>query len=97
MPVDRIKIDKSFVQQLTVDESRRQARAMIEAMVALARALGMKTIAEGVENEAQLAFVRKLGCDAAQGYFIGRPVPAAGIQPHAKMHLAARDTTRRRR
>ncbi len=97
LPVDRIKIDKSFVQQLTVDESRRQARAMIEAMVALARALGMKTIAEGVENEAQLAFVRKLGCDAAQGYFIGRPVSAAGIQPHAKMHLAARDTTRRRR
>jgi diguanylate cyclase len=93
LPVDRIKIDKSFVQQLTVGETRRQARAMIEAMVALARALGMKTVAEGVENEEQLAFVRKLGCNAAQGYFIGRPVPAAGIEPHAKMHVAARDAT----
>jgi diguanylate cyclase len=85
LPVDRIKIDKSFVQQLTVDETRRQARAMIEAMVALARALEVETIAEGVENEEQLAFVRKPGCNAAQGYFIGRPVPAAGIELYAKM------------
>ncbi|ALL70698.1 diguanylate cyclase/phosphodiesterase with PAS/PAC sensor (plasmid) [Paraburkholderia caribensis MBA4] len=92
LPVDRIKIDKSFVQQLTVDETRQQARAMIEAMVALARALGMETVAEGVENEEQLAFVRKLGCNAAQGYFIGRPVPAAGIEPYAEMQLAARAT-----
>jgi EAL domain-containing protein (putative c-di-GMP-specific phosphodiesterase class I) len=87
LPVDRIKIDKSFVQQLTVDETRRQARAMIEAMVAIARALGMETVAEGVENAEQLAFVRKLGCDAAQGYFIGRPVPAGGINPYVKMQF----------
>ncbi|MBC8642865.1 EAL domain-containing protein [Caballeronia sp. EK] len=87
LPVDRIKIDKSFVQQLTVDETRRQARAMIEAMVAIARALGMETVAEGVENAEQLAFVRKLGCDAAQGYFIGRPVPAGGIHPYVKMQF----------
>ncbi|CAG9253558.1 sensor domain-containing protein [Paraburkholderia caribensis] len=93
LPVDRIKIDKSFVQQLTVNETRRQARAMIEAMVALARALGMETIAEGVESEEQLAFVRKLGCDAAQGYFIGRPVPAAGIEPYTKMQSTARATS----
>jgi EAL domain-containing protein (putative c-di-GMP-specific phosphodiesterase class I) len=66
---------------------------MIEAMVALARALGMETVAEGVENEEQLAFVSKLGCDAAQGYFIGRPLPAAGIDPYAKMQLAARATS----
>nr|WP_284506764.1 GGDEF and EAL domain-containing protein [Caballeronia sp. GAFFF1] len=79
LPVDRIKIDKSFVQQLTVEETRLQGRAMIEAMVALARALGMQTVAEGVESERQLALVRKLGCDAAQGYFIGRPVPAAAL------------------
>ncbi|SAK74257.1 response regulator receiver modulated diguanylate cyclase/phosphodiesterase [Caballeronia temeraria] len=79
LPIDRIKIDKSFVQQLTGDETGRRARAMIEAMVALARALGMKTVAEGVESEEQLALVQKLGCDAAQGYFIGRPVPAAEL------------------
>lgn len=79
LPIDRIKIDKSFVQQLTVDETCRPARAMIEAMVALAHALGMETVAEGVESEEQLALVQKLGCDAAQGYFIGRPVPAADL------------------
>jgi diguanylate cyclase len=77
LPIDRIKIDKSFVQQLTVDETRRQACAMVEAMVALARALGVKTVAEGVESAEQLALIQKLGCDVAQGYFIGRPVPAA--------------------
>ncbi|WP_324148960.1 EAL domain-containing protein [Paraburkholderia sp.] len=93
LPVDRIKIDKSFVQQLTVDETCQQARAMIEAMVALARALGLETVAEGVENEEQLAFVSTLGCDAAQGYFIGKPVPAAGYDPYAKVQLAARATS----
>jgi diguanylate cyclase len=93
LPVDRIKIDKSFVQQLSVDETRRQARATIEAMVALARALGMETVAEGVENEEQLAFVSKLGCDAAQGYFIGKPVPAAGLDPYARLQFAARATS----
>lgn len=88
LPVDRIKIDKSFIQQLTVHETRRQARSMIEAMVALAHALGLETVAEGVETEEQLALVRKLGCDAAQGYFIGKPVPARDIYPYAKMHFA---------
>jgi diguanylate cyclase len=90
LPVDRIKIDKSFVQQLTGDDNRRQARAMVEAMVALARALGLQTVAEGVESAEQLALVRKLGCEAAQGYFIGRPAPAAVIEPHAEMQSGAR-------
>jgi diguanylate cyclase len=89
LPVDRIKIDKSFVQQLNVGETRQQARVMIEAMVALARALGLQTVAEGMENDEQLAYASKLGCDAAQGYFIGRPVPAAGFDPDAKAQLAA--------
>ena len=82
LPVDRIKIDKSFVQGLTVEKTCHQARAMVEAMVALARALGMGTVAEGIETETQLALVRELGCDAAQGYFIGQPVSAARIEPY---------------
>ena len=84
LPVDRIKIDKSFVQDLTAKETRRQARAMIEAMVALARALGMRTVAEGIETEAQWVLVKELGCDAVQGYFIGKPGPAARIEPYAE-------------
>jgi len=82
LPVDRIKIDKSFVQRLTVEETCHQARAMVEAMVTLAHALGMGTVAEGVETETQLALVRELGCDAAQGYFIGQPMPAARMEPY---------------
>jgi diguanylate cyclase (GGDEF)-like protein len=84
LPVDRVKIDKSFVQELTAKETCRQARAMVEAMVALARALGMRTVAEGIETETQLGLVKELGCDAAQGYFIGKPVSAARIEPYAE-------------
>jgi diguanylate cyclase (GGDEF)-like protein len=84
LPVDRIKIDKSFVQELTVKETCHQARAMVEAMVALSRALGMRTVAEGIETETQLVLVKELGCDAVQGYFIGKPVSAARIEPYAE-------------
>lgn len=89
LPVDRIKIDKSFVQELTLKETCHQARAMVEAMVALARALGMRTVAEGIETEAQFALVKELGCDAVQGYFIGRPVSAARIEPYAEPRFGA--------
>lgn len=89
LPVDRIKIDKSFVQELTVKENCHQARAMVEAMVALARALGMRTVAEGIETEAQLVVVKELGCDAAQGYFIGKPVSAARIEPYGETRFGA--------
>ncbi|MFL9913714.1 putative bifunctional diguanylate cyclase/phosphodiesterase [Paraburkholderia sp. RL17-337-BIB-A] len=92
LPVDRIKIDKSFVQGLTVEETCHQARAMVEAMVALARALGMGTVAEGIETETQLVLVRELGCDAAQGYFIGKPVSAARIEPYAEARFGPAPT-----
>ncbi|MFL9966920.1 EAL domain-containing protein, partial [Paraburkholderia sediminicola] len=48
------------------------------------RALGMGTVAEGIETETQLVLVRELGCDAAQGYLIGKPVSAVRIEPDAK-------------
>lgn len=87
LPVDRIKIDKSFVQELTVKETCPRARAMVEAMVALARALGIRTVAEGIETETQFALVKELGCDAVQGYFIGKPMPASRIDPNAEMRF----------
>ncbi|WP_345815854.1 EAL domain-containing protein [Paraburkholderia sp. PREW-6R] len=83
LPVDCIKIDKSFVQEMTASETGPRARAMVEAMVALARALGMRTVAEGIETDTQLSLVKELGCDAVQGYFIGKPVPAVQIEPYA--------------
>ncbi|KGG90719.1 diguanylate cyclase [Comamonas thiooxydans] len=89
LPVDRIKIDKSFVRELTTKETCRQARAMIEAMVALARALGMRTVAEGIESEEQFVLVKEIGCDAAQGYFIAKPGSAARIEPYAEMRFGS--------
>ncbi|MFM0380176.1 EAL domain-containing protein [Paraburkholderia strydomiana] len=89
LPVDRIKIDKSFVGALTANETSHQARAMIEAMVALARALGMRTVAEGIETETQSVLIKELGCDAVQGYLIGRPVSAARIEPYAEIRFGA--------
>ena len=71
-PFDRIKIDRSFIQDmLTSNESA----AIIAAVVALGRRLGISTTAEGVETEQQLARVKAKGCDTVQGFLIGRPVP----------------------
>ena len=69
-PVDKIKIDRSFVADTPKD---REQAAIISAIVALAHALSIKVIAEGVETEAQREFLRGCGCDYLQGYLIGRP------------------------
>jgi len=72
-PVDALKIDRSIVADLPADE---HAKALAGGIVGLAHALGLKVIAEGVETEAQRDFLAALGCDSAQGYFIGKPVDA---------------------
>lgn len=71
LPIDTLKIDRSFVQALVVSE---KASAVIRGIVGLARSLGMKTVAEGVENELQAAELRMAGCDVIQGYLISRPL-----------------------
>jgi diguanylate cyclase (GGDEF)-like protein len=75
-PLDALKIDRSFVRELTVDAND---AAITKAVVALAKALDLSTIAEGVEEEEQLAFLRALECDLIQGYLISRPMPAEGV------------------
>jgi EAL domain-containing protein (putative c-di-GMP-specific phosphodiesterase class I) len=75
-PFDRIKIDQSFVRDLP---QRRNCEAIVRAVAHLASALGMTTVAEGVETEDHLACVAAAGCDAVQGYLFSRPVPAADI------------------
>ncbi len=71
-PFDRLKIDQSFVSKL-----QRSARsdAIVRAIVSLGHGLGLSVIAEGVETQAQLAFLAAEDCDEVQGYFIGRPAP----------------------
>jgi len=73
-PVNTVKIDRTFVSDLDQDKD---GRAIANAIISLAHSLGMKTIAEGVETEAQAAMLASHGCDEIQGYLIERPLPAA--------------------
>jgi diguanylate cyclase (GGDEF)-like protein len=73
LPVDALKIDRSFTSALVGDES---SQAVVSTIVALARAFKLSTVAEGVETVEQLEILRALGCEQSQGYLHGRPVPA---------------------
>jgi diguanylate cyclase (GGDEF)-like protein/PAS domain S-box-containing protein len=71
-PFDALKIDRSFVEALGVED---ESTAIVEAIVGMARALSLEVIAEGVENEVQLSELRRLGCDYAQGHLFSRALP----------------------
>jgi diguanylate cyclase (GGDEF)-like protein len=73
-PVNTVKIDRTFVSDLDQDKD---GRAIANAIISLAHSLGMKTIAEGVETEAQAAMLASHGCNEIQGYLIERPLPSA--------------------
>jgi EAL domain-containing protein (putative c-di-GMP-specific phosphodiesterase class I) len=72
LPVQTLKIDQSFIERLT--ESATNAR-VVQSIIALGKAMELNVIAEGVETEQQLMLVHKFGCDLAQGFFIGKPMP----------------------
>jgi len=72
-PIDALKVDKSFVDGLPHDADD---AAIARAVIALAHSLKLEVIAEGVENDEQLEFLRDNGCDVIQGYIVGQPVPA---------------------
>ncbi len=76
VPFDELKVDRGFVHGASRDPS---LRALFEASLGMARQLGMKTVAEGVEDREDWDFLRVAGCDMAQGYFIARPMPAADL------------------
>jgi predicted signal transduction protein with EAL and GGDEF domain len=71
-PFDALKIDRSFLRALSSDP---QARALVEAMLAMATALGLDVVGEGVETPQQLSLLGHLKCRWVQGYLLGRPVP----------------------
>jgi EAL domain-containing protein (putative c-di-GMP-specific phosphodiesterase class I) len=86
-PIDKLKIDRSFISEIM---ARPDDASIVRAIVSLAHSLRLKVVAEGVETEAQLDFLKTLGCDQYQGYHFSRPLPPdefetliRSVQPHA--------------
>jgi EAL domain-containing protein (putative c-di-GMP-specific phosphodiesterase class I) len=73
LPAETLKVDQSFVRDMLFDA---EDMAIVQGVIGLAHAFGRQVIAEGVESEDHCAMLLKLGCDRAQGYGIGRPMPA---------------------
>ncbi|AWL12174.1 Nitrogen regulation protein NR(I) [Saliniradius amylolyticus] len=76
LPYSELKIDKSFVQDITTNP---ESRAIVRSMTDLAHNLGLNLVAEGVEDEDSSAFLHNIGCDVLQGYLIARPMPGDGV------------------
>ncbi len=76
-PVHELKLDRSFINDLEQDESDRK---IVEAMIMLGRSLGLETVAEGVETQAQLSFLAAAGCHTAQGFLLARPMANADLE-----------------
>ncbi len=85
LPLDTLKIDRSFIQDLA---NSNQDREIVHAIIAMAHALHLKVVAEGVETGEQLAFLQDRGCDQVQGYLFSKPLPLEEIvsrfPPHAR-------------
>jgi EAL domain-containing protein (putative c-di-GMP-specific phosphodiesterase class I) len=79
LPVDELKIDRSFVSQMAA--SSRDA-VIVRSTIDLGHNLGLRVVAEGVETRQAWEALVALGCDLAQGYYLGRPMPAADLERH---------------
>ncbi|VFR97200.1 diguanylate cyclase/phosphodiesterase (GGDEF & EAL domains) with PAS/PAC sensor(s) [plant metagenome] len=77
MPVDRLKVDRAFVQAMLEDD---RSRAVVSAIIAMAHALGLRVTAEGVETQAQADALRALDCDEIQGYWFSRPLAVPALE-----------------
>lgn len=76
LPIDELKIDKSFVDHINTED---QARNMVESIIAIGHNHGMRLVAEGVEDESQFETLRRMGCGRYQGYYFSRPVPVPDL------------------
>jgi len=81
-PFSKLKIDRSFIRDVAVNSDD---AAITTAIISMAKSLSLKVIAEGVENEAQMSFLRKLGCEEIQGYYFSKPLTAEEISARLKL------------
>jgi diguanylate cyclase (GGDEF)-like protein len=79
MPIQALKIDQSFIEGIPDDPD---SRAIVHAMLAVARHFKLKVVAEGIESAEQVEYLRSIGCEYAQGYYYARPLPAQTILEH---------------
>ncbi|MDH5539550.1 MAG: EAL domain-containing protein, partial [Rhizobacter sp.] len=77
LPISELKIDRSFVREL---DQKQQSSAVVTAIIALARSLGLRVVAEGVETVRQMELLRRLGCEVMQGFLFSRPQPPAELE-----------------
>ncbi|MBX9848065.1 MAG: EAL domain-containing protein, partial [Rhodocyclaceae bacterium] len=77
LPIDRLKIDRSFIRDMPTDNND---VAIVEAVIGMSKTLGLMILAEGVETEDQLAILQRLGCEAGQGYLFSRPLPPSELE-----------------
>ena len=76
LPIDTLKIDRSFVEKIA---DAAGTRPIVQTIMSLARSLGMRTVAEGVETQAQLEIIRELDCDLMQGFLFSRPIAGSEV------------------
>ena len=72
LPIDTLKIDKSFIDTVIQDES---TQVITESIISMVKKLGYETVAEGVETEEQYEYLKKIDCDNIQGFLLGKPMP----------------------
>jgi EAL domain-containing protein (putative c-di-GMP-specific phosphodiesterase class I) len=91
-PIDTLKIDRSFVDQM---DANREHSGIVQAIVNMAHALNMNAIAEGIEQRSQIQQLQALGCEMGQGYFFAKPLPESEVRsllaqdPHWEMNHAS--------
>jgi diguanylate cyclase (GGDEF)-like protein/PAS domain S-box-containing protein len=90
LPLNYLKLDRSFVMDLEHDAND---AAICKATIQMAHSLGLGVVAEGVENAAQLAYLRQLGCDVVQGYFFSKPMPVADCDVYLQAQSASKGAT----